>query len=40
MPHVPGYRFITSDKQVHTTSKTGDYTFEFLGEKKGYNYAE
>ena len=32
--------FITSDKQVYTTSKTGDYAFEFLGEKKGYNYAE
>ena len=26
--------FITSDKQVYTTSKTGDCTFEFLGEKK------
>ena len=23
-----------------TTSKTGDCTFEFLGEKKGYTYAE
>lgn len=32
--------FITSDKQVYTTSKTGDCTFEFLGEKKGYTYAE
>ena len=32
--------FITWDKQVYTTSKTGDYAFEFLGEKKGYNYAE
>ena len=32
--------FITSDKQVYTTSKTEDYAFEFLGEKKGYNYAE
>lgn len=32
--------FITADKQVYTTSKTGDCTFEFLGEKKGYTYAE
>ena len=32
--------FITSDKQVYTTSKTGDCMFEFLGEKKGYTYAE
>ena len=32
--------FITADKQVYTTSKTGDYAFEFLGEKKGYAYAE
>ena len=32
--------FITSDKQVYTTSKVGDYTFTFLGEKKGYTYAQ
>ena len=32
--------FITSDKQVYTTSGVEDYTFEFLGEKKGYTYAE
>ena len=25
--------FITSDKQVYTTSKTGNCTFEFLGER-------
>ena len=28
--------FITSDKQVYTTSKTGDCTFEFLGAEKGF----
>lgn len=31
--------FITSDKQVYTTSAMKNYTFTFLGEKKGYSYA-